>query len=198
MDIDLNTLGGGQPAKRRGGASPSSPSSTRGAAAARPPSGGATGPAFPDSTTDDVQAFSGSDFAAAPGVGGPGSSGGNLSLLDVDADEILQYGYAGGTYHGHEESGAGKKARPRWGSRGQFVLVLMGYAIGLGNLWRFPYLCGKHGGGAFVLVYLLCLVCVAYPLFLLELMIGQYFQKGAVQCFMKLAPRMKGTLVLDG
>jgi SNF family Na+-dependent transporter len=68
----------------------------------------------------------------------------------------------------------------------------MGYAIGIGNVWRFPYLCGKYGGGTFVFVYLFCLVFVAFPLFFLEMVVGQFYQKGPVFCFWKLHPRFRG------
>ncbi|CAD7925440.1 unnamed protein product [Amoebophrya sp. A120] len=82
--------------------------------------------------------------------------------------------------------------RPQWRNRGDFLMVLMGYAIGIGNLWRFPFLCGKHGGGAFVVVYLVCLCLCAFPLFFLELVIGQIYQTGPVQCFRALNKRFEG------
>eukprot|EP00392_Amoebophrya_sp_AT5.2_P006597 g6609.t1 len=82
--------------------------------------------------------------------------------------------------------------RPQWKRRGDFLMVLMGYAIGIGNLWRFPFLCGKYGGGAFVVVYLVCLVFCAFPLFFLELVLGQVYQTGPVQCFRALHSRFEG------
>mmetsp|Transcript_14915 Transcript_14915/g.37800 ORF Transcript_14915/g.37800 Transcript_14915/m.37800 type:complete len:584 (+) Transcript_14915:64-1815(+) len=73
--------------------------------------------------------------------------------------------------------------RPKWGSRGQFIMVLMGYAIGLGNIWRFPYLCGKYGGGAFMIAYIFSLFCIAAPLFICETVLGHKFQLGPVGTF---------------
>jgi len=95
----------------------------------------------------------------------------------------------GGTMFGAEEASA---PRMRWQSRSQFVLVLMGYCIGVGNLWRFPYLCGKHGGGAFLVAYVFMLVTVAGPLFFYECVLGQKFQKGPAGTFQKMAPQWVG------
>ncbi|CAK0835844.1 unnamed protein product [Prorocentrum cordatum] len=68
----------------------------------------------------------------------------------------------------------------------------MGYCIGVGNLWRFPYLCGKYGGGAFVIAYLIMLLAVAGPLFFYESVLGQKFQRGPAETFRKMAPRWVG------
>ncbi|CAD7930676.1 unnamed protein product [Amoebophrya sp. A25] len=91
-----------------------------------------------------------------------------------------------------DERSENKQDRPQWTSRYDFIFVLMGYAIGIGNLWRFPYLCGKHGGGAFLFVYLFCLAFCAFPLFLLELVIGQNYQSGPVECYRRLHPKFEG------
>lgn len=61
-----------------------------------------------------------------------------------------------------------------WGSRTTFVLALTAAAIGLGNLWRFSYLVGEHGGGAFILVYILTLLLVAVPVLIAEIVIGSH------------------------
>jgi neurotransmitter:Na+ symporter, NSS family len=62
---------------------------------------------------------------------------------------------------------------PTWSTRFAFVLAAIGGAVGLGNIWRFPYLTGTHGGGAFVAVYLVCVVLIALPILIAELMIGR-------------------------
>ena len=64
-------------------------------------------------------------------------------------------------------------SRGRWGSRLGFILAAAGSAVGLGNIWKFPYITGEYGGGAFVLVYLLCIMVVGLPLMYSELIIGR-------------------------
>ena len=69
-----------------------------------------------------------------------------------------------------------------------FLLAAAGSAVGLGNIWKFPYIVGQHGGGAFVLVYLLCLLAVGFPALLAEFYVGQQGQAGPVDSFLKLRP----------
>jgi neurotransmitter:Na+ symporter, NSS family len=73
--------------------------------------------------------------------------------------------------------------RIHWSSRFAFILAAAGSAIGLGNLWKFPYITGVNGGGAFVLIYLLCIMAIGVPILIAELYIGQNSQKNAVQAF---------------
>lgn len=77
-------------------------------------------------------------------------------------------------------------------SDGAYVMSLLGYAIGIGNLWRFPYLVGKHGGGAFVIAYLTCLFLVSLPAFFIEMVMGQYTRKSTINCFKMIHPRWTG------
>eukprot|EP00756_Hemistasia_phaeocysticola_P005203 Hpha_TRINITY_DN13218_c0_g2::TRINITY_DN13218_c0_g2_i2::g.154952::m.154952 len=72
------------------------------------------------------------------------------------------------------------------------IIVLMGYSVGIGNLWRFSHLSAKHGGLAFVVAYILCLVFVAQPVYLLELLLGQDTRAGLVHCHRKVARRWAG------
>ncbi|MDR2688383.1 MAG: sodium-dependent transporter [Azoarcus sp.] len=64
-------------------------------------------------------------------------------------------------------------ARSTWSSRWAFILVTIGSSVGLGNIWKFPYMAGSQGGSAFVLVYLLCVLLVGLPLLMAEIMIGR-------------------------
>ena len=65
--------------------------------------------------------------------------------------------------------------RQRWMSGWTFVIAAIGSAIGLGNFWRFPYLCYKHGGGLFFVPYLTCLFFLGLPMLMLEFSLGQKF-----------------------
>ncbi len=87
-------------------------------------------------------------------------------------------------------------ARQRWTSRIVFILAALGSAVGLGNLWRFPYLAGKYGGGAFLIPYLIALVLVGVPLLMLELAVGQKMQQGAIGSYRKLHPSFGGLGIL--
>jgi neurotransmitter:Na+ symporter, NSS family len=60
-----------------------------------------------------------------------------------------------------------------WSSRLLFILAAAGSAVGLGNLWRFPYIAGENGGGAFVIVYLLCVIIVGIPIMMCEVLVGR-------------------------
>ncbi|WP_166267207.1 sodium-dependent transporter [Marinobacter caseinilyticus] len=64
-------------------------------------------------------------------------------------------------------------SRGLWSSRFAFILAATGSAVGLGNIWKFPYITGENGGGAFVLVYLLCIAAVGLPIMMAEVMIGR-------------------------
>ncbi len=64
-----------------------------------------------------------------------------------------------------------------WAHKSTFILAAAGAAIGLGNIWKFPYMVGEGGGGAFVLVYLMCIILISLPLMIAETVIGRYAQK---------------------
>jgi NSS family neurotransmitter:Na+ symporter len=82
-----------------------------------------------------------------------------------------------------------KTDRGQWGTRLGFILAAAGSAIGLGNIWKFPYITGEYGGGAFVLVYLGCVVIVGLPLMIAEFMIGRRAQENPVGAFQRLHRR---------
>ncbi|QPJ64227.1 MAG: sodium-dependent transporter [Candidatus Nitrohelix vancouverensis] len=78
--------------------------------------------------------------------------------------------------------------RGLWTSRLGFILAASGSAIGLGNVWKFPYITGQNGGGAFVLVYLLCIVVIGLPIMLSEFTLGRHTNLNPVGAFKSLAP----------
>jgi NSS family neurotransmitter:Na+ symporter len=66
-----------------------------------------------------------------------------------------------------------KSLHGQWSSRFAFILAVTGSAVGLGNIWKFPYIAGQNGGGAFVLIYLLCVVLIGMPVMMSEILIGR-------------------------
>ncbi|XP_063876130.1 sodium- and chloride-dependent glycine transporter 1-like isoform X2 [Scylla paramamosain] len=82
--------------------------------------------------------------------------------------------------------------RENWKNPLQFIFYCLGYAVGFGNVWRFPYLCYKNGGAAFLIPYLTMLFLAGIPVFFMELSIGQYISLGPAVLFPKLAPIFSG------
>jgi NSS family neurotransmitter:Na+ symporter len=80
------------------------------------------------------------------------------------------------------------QSRETFGSRMGFIFAAAGSAIGIGNLWRFPWLAGVSGGGAFLLIYLLTVVIVGVSLFMCEIALGRYTQRSNVGAFRKIRP----------
>ncbi|XP_063897702.1 sodium-dependent noradrenaline transporter [Helicoverpa armigera] len=81
--------------------------------------------------------------------------------------------------------------RETWGTGADFLLSIIGFAVDLANVWRFPYLCYRNGGGAFLIPYTLMLVFGAVPLFYMELILGQYNRQGPITLW-KICPLFKG------
>ncbi len=81
--------------------------------------------------------------------------------------------------------------RERWRSRPAFVMAAVGSAVGLGNLWRFPYIAGANGGGAFLIPYFIAMLTTGIPLMVLEYGLGQYFQAGAPGALAKIHKRFE-------
>ena len=71
------------------------------------------------------------------------------------------------------------KERSTWSSNATFILAAVGSAVGLGNAWRFPGLAAKHGGGAFLLVYLIAMLVMGIPLLMMEISMGRKMRAGA-------------------
>ncbi|KAL6033995.1 hypothetical protein STEG23_008752 [Scotinomys teguina] len=82
--------------------------------------------------------------------------------------------------------------RGHWNNKVEFVLSVAGEIIGLGNVWRFPYLCYKNGGGAFLIPYVVFFICCGIPVFFLETALGQFTSEGGITCWRKVCPLFEG------
>ncbi|XP_059379297.1 solute carrier family 6 member 6a [Carassius carassius] len=92
-----------------------------------------------------------------------------------------------------EDEAEGKAPqREKWASKLDFILSVAGGFVGLGNVWRFPYLCYKNGGGAFLIPYFIFLFGGGLPVFFLEVALGQFTSEGGITCWGKLCPIFTG------
>ncbi|XP_068598353.1 solute carrier family 6 member 11a [Brachionichthys hirsutus] len=82
--------------------------------------------------------------------------------------------------------------RGQWANKLEFLLAVAGTLVGLGNLWRFPYLCYKNGGGAFLVPYFLFLLTCGIPMFFLETAMGQFTSQGCITCWRHFCPLFEG------
>ncbi|KAI4821670.1 hypothetical protein KUCAC02_007264 [Chaenocephalus aceratus] len=93
---------------------------------------------------------------------------------------------------GLDGAGTSNADRPAWDSKVQYVLAQVGFSVGLGNVWRFPYLCHQNGGGAFMLLYVFLLLIVGVPLFFMELAAGQSIRQGSIGVWKHISPKLAG------
>ncbi|XP_059185529.1 sodium- and chloride-dependent neutral and basic amino acid transporter B(0+) [Centropristis striata] len=91
----------------------------------------------------------------------------------------------------HVDDGDENTERGNWASKTDYILSTIGYAVGLGNIWRFPYLAYKHGGGAFLIPYFLMLVVAGIPLYFLESAFGQFCSQGPINVW-RAVPLLQG------
>ncbi|XP_029817059.1 sodium-dependent serotonin transporter [Manacus vitellinus] len=82
--------------------------------------------------------------------------------------------------------------RDKWSKKMDFLLSVIGFAVDLGNVWRFPYICYQNGGGAFLIPYTLMAVFGGVPLFYMELALGQFHRTGAIPIWKRICPIFKG------
>src|SRR5690625_3178558 len=88
------------------------------------------------------------------------------------------------------------KLRETWGTRTGFLLAAVASAVGLGNIWRFPYIAGEYGGGAFLLVYLVCIFIIGLPTMIAEFSIGKKGHLTLLSHFQKQHLLNRGLLVV--
>lgn len=114
-----------------------------------------------------------------------------LALTTADNDEISTEGKCDDS----ERDTASEMeviGRQTWSNKAEYILATIGFAVGFGNLWRFPYLCQKNGGGAFLIPYFISLVLLGIPLFFLELAIGQSVRQGPIGVWKAIHPYLGG------
>ncbi|XP_071480072.1 sodium-dependent dopamine transporter-like [Diadema antillarum] len=121
---------------------------------------------------DKVYAFNMNPVGAAQG-----------KLMEVTMD-------AGSEVAGRDRGNSGN--RETWGGKIDFLLSVIGFCVDLANVWRFPYMCYKNGGGAFLIPYIFMLIFMGIPLFYMELALGQFNQTGPVTVWDKICPLFKG------
>lgn len=81
--------------------------------------------------------------------------------------------------------------RERLGSRLGFIMLSAGCAIGCGNVWKFPWLCGQNGGGSFMLIYVICLILLGLPAMIMEFAVGRASQSSPIYMYQKLSGKKK-------
>ncbi|KAK3697426.1 hypothetical protein RRG08_031190 [Elysia crispata] len=82
--------------------------------------------------------------------------------------------------------------RDTWASHREYLLSMIGFCVGIGNLWRFPYVCIRNGGGVFLIPFFVSILLCALPLFFLESTVGQFLQQGPIHVWRALCPLSKG------
>ncbi|XP_014864532.1 PREDICTED: sodium- and chloride-dependent glycine transporter 2 isoform X1 [Poecilia mexicana] len=116
-------------------------------------------------------------------------------ILGTDGNTSVQPGTLAGADvvddDDDDEGGDENKARGNWSNKLDFILSMVGYAVGLGNVWRFPYLAFQNGGGAFLIPYLTMLGIAGIPIFLMEVSLGQFASQGPVSVW-KCIPALQG------
>lgn len=108
-----------------------------------------------------------------------------LVLVTVSATVIGDDGVPGPPLEDEDDRG-------NWSNQCEFILSCLGFAVGFGNVWRFPYLCYKNGGAVFLIPYFTMLVCAGLPMFFMELSLGQYVGFGPNMLFPNIAPIFSG------
>lgn len=116
-------------------------------------------------------------------------------MIQRDKDKVYTSGVSANQRmlkSGKDSGGQTGSSRQSWNSKTEYLLAMVGNAVGIGNIWRFPYQCQKHGGGAFLIPYFIVLLLIGYPLLLMETALGQKYQSGAVAMWGQVSPYASG------
>ncbi|XP_068993368.1 sodium- and chloride-dependent glycine transporter 1 isoform X1 [Neodiprion pinetum] len=112
-----------------------------------------------------------------------------LDSWDVSNEDKYSVANSQAPLQGAEED---HPERGTWTGKFDFLLSLLGYSVGLGNVWRFPYLCYSNGGGAFLIPFTVMLIIAGLPLMFMELSLGQYASLGPVAAYKRFCPLLRG------
>lgn len=140
---------------------------------------------------------------------GMGSTDGRkltIRRVPTSPNELLHYSMHGARIHAEYDSSSrssscssvsdGAPHRPtrraHWANRAQFILACVGYCVGLGTVWRFPYLCYRSGGGVFLIPYFVTLLLLGIPMLYMEMSMGQFTRRGPIGALSMLCPLFKG------
>ncbi|MBM3903683.1 MAG: hypothetical protein FJ357_00855 [Thaumarchaeota archaeon] len=82
-------------------------------------------------------------------------------------------------------------SREKWATHSGFIFAAIGSAVGIGNIWRFPYLVGTNGGGAFLMSYVILMVVFGLSFMMLEFAVGRYYQRSIIDCLAKIKKRFR-------
>lgn len=85
-----------------------------------------------------------------------------------------------------------KIGRDQWGNGIEFLMSCIAMSVGLGNIWRFPFIANRNGGGAFLIPYLVVLTLIGRPMYYMEMALGQFSSRGTIKMYEKLSPIFKG------
>ena len=109
---------------------------------------------------------------------------------EVSTSSVEKYKGATQVYTGDDDN---KEEQPlSWNNPLESLMYLLAYAIGLGNVWYFPTLAAKHGGGTFLVAYVLMVIIIGFPILFMELSLGQYSKSGVLNLYGNMAPIFRG------
>ncbi|XP_064612763.1 sodium-dependent serotonin transporter-like [Liolophura sinensis] len=120
------------------------------------------------------------------------SDGLKMTLPDDSGEVSTNLVANGSAQTGSGDEKSVQPERETWGKKLDFLLSVIGFAVDLGNVWRFPYVCYRNGGGAFLIPYLIMLIFAGLPLFYMELALGQYQRCGMISVWKNICPIFSG------
>ncbi|XP_058116827.1 sodium-dependent serotonin transporter [Anopheles ziemanni] len=126
------------------------------------------------------------------GVDGGGGKKQPLSASTTATTETMAQVLPSGKERSMVVALTGERRRETWSQKAEFLLAVIGFAVDLGNVWRFPYICYQNGGGAFLIPYCIMLLFGGLPLFYMELALGQFHRCGCLSIWKRICPALKG------